>query len=186
MRIVKAIVPAAGLSRRFGGPNKLLLPWGDSTVIATVAKTLREAELEALFITGRDAEEVAKQVHPSKTVFHPVFEQGIGTSIAVGIKAVGDCDGVLITLGDMPDLKSEVVKKLGEEFDGQSIVRATYSGQPDKPSHPIIFPASLFNELKALTGDSGGQSVISSHISLLKIIEFEGSLPDMDSLKDSL
>lgn len=186
MKVVKAVVPAAGLSRRFGGPNKLLLPWGESTVIGTVAEALRKAGVEAVFVTGRDAEQVAKAVQPSTAVFNPRYQEGIGTSIAAGMKAVGQCDGVLITLGDMPGLQPKVIHKLIEEFDGESIVRATYADQPDKPSHPIIFPTSLFPELLQLTGDAGGQSIINNSQHLLKLIEFEGSLPDMDSLKDSM
>ena len=186
MMVVKAVVPAAGLSKRFGGPNKLLLPWGDSTVIGTVARTFLFAEIEAIFVTGRDADLVSEQVLPAKTVFNPDFGKGIGTSIAAGVKAVGESDGVLITLGDMPGLKTEVIKTLIEQFDGSSIIRATYCDQPQKPSHPIIFPSSLFGELMKLEGDSGGQSVITSNQHLLKLVEFDGSLPDLDSLKDSL
>ncbi len=184
MRVVKALVPAAGLSRRFKGPNKLLLPWGDSTVIQTVVKTLLDSGLETLVVTGRDAQTVADLVKPAKSIFNPQFESGIGTSLAIGVQSIGECDGILVTLGDMPGLRSEVVKRLVEGFDGATIVRASYRDQPGRPSHPIIFPASRFAELAELSGDSGGQSVINSHPDLLKIVEFDGDLPDLDSMQE--
>jgi|GEM_PF-1734218 molybdenum cofactor cytidylyltransferase len=55
---VAAVVLAAGRSNRMGGP-KLLLPWGQSTVIAEVAKVLIEAQIDpVVVVTGARREPV--------------------------------------------------------------------------------------------------------------------------------
>ncbi|MCA9206964.1 MAG: NTP transferase domain-containing protein, partial [Planctomycetales bacterium] len=52
-----AVVPAAGESRRMGRP-KLLLPWGDSTVIQTVLAAWQASRVDRVLVVVRpdDAE----------------------------------------------------------------------------------------------------------------------------------
>ena len=56
---VRAIVLAAGLSRRMNGQNKLLLPYGEVTVIQAVVQALRRCPVDIVVVTGRDADQVA-------------------------------------------------------------------------------------------------------------------------------
>ena len=55
---VTAIILAAGESRRMGQP-KLLLPWGNGTILGTVIETIREAGAnDILVVTGGARERV--------------------------------------------------------------------------------------------------------------------------------
>jgi len=184
MRTVRAVVLAAGLSRRFGGPNKLLQPWGECTVVGTVAQTLLACGLPVTVVTGRDAPLVAEAVQPAETAFNPDFAEGMGGSLAVGVRSLPECDGVLIALGDMPGLRQEVVLTMLDEFqhsDPEAILKAAYEDAPNEPGHPTLFASCYVPELAQLTGDAGGISVVKRHSVHVQTLRFAGRLDDIDT-----
>jgi molybdenum cofactor cytidylyltransferase len=184
---VWAVVPAAGLSRRMGGPNKLLMPWGEGTIVGSVVATLVQCGLEVVVVTGRDAAAVAAAVGPVRTVHNAAFEQGLGGSIATGVAACGHADGYLVALGDMPGLRADVVRSLIETLrigPPDAIVAPVYDGEPDRPGHPILFGPAYRRELEELHGDEGGKAVLRAHQSHLRLLGVEGILQDVDRPED--
>ncbi|MBN9504187.1 MAG: hypothetical protein BGO01_09165 [Armatimonadetes bacterium 55-13] len=180
---ITAVVPAAGLARRLGGPNKMLLSFEDSTVIGAVVRTLVACGLPVVVVTGRDAERVAEAARPAACVFNARFAEGLGTSLAAGVAAAPENDSVLIALGDMPGLSPEVVRQLCATHEGpEAITAAVYSADHDRLAHPIVFGARYRDELLALDGDEGAKRVIERHRDRLKTVWFEGELRDWDSL----
>lgn len=178
---IVAIVPAAGLSSRMGGPNKLLMPWGDGTVVGSVVAALIKSGLEVVVVTGRDASHVAEAVD-CPTVFNPAFAEGLGGSIAAGAGAAPSADGYLIALGDMPEVSPRVIRALMEAFASKDDILAPVyeSGQ----GHPVLFGAAYFEELCALKGDVGARSILAAHRDRLRLIPVDGELQDLDQLAD--
>ncbi|MFI5385473.1 MAG: NTP transferase domain-containing protein [Fimbriimonadales bacterium] len=189
MRAISAIVPAAGLSSRFGGPNKLLQPWGDMTVVGAVVRTLLDCGLRVVVVTGRDADLVAKAVEPARAVFNPRFEEGLGASIAAGVAASGPVAGFLIALGDMPGLQEGTVRALLTEFEGSppdSIWAPVYAGEPDRPGHPMLFGSAYREALQALTADEGARRIVRANRDKLRLLPVPGDLNDLDRPGDQL
>jgi molybdenum cofactor cytidylyltransferase len=59
---ISAILLAAGQSKRMGRP-KMLLPWGNTTVLGKVIETIRNAGIDdILVVTGGAKNEVEKLV----------------------------------------------------------------------------------------------------------------------------
>ncbi len=121
---VAAIVLAAGMSRRMGQP-KMVLPWGDTTVVGRVLDVLIAAEIDKIFVvTGGNREEVNKAIVGKYTsnkvhiVFNPDYENGeMLRSIQVGLSALGEgVDAALIVLGDQPQVQMEVVSAVQEAY----------------------------------------------------------------------
>ena len=55
------IVLAAGLSRRMGAENKLLLPFRGETILETTISNILEADIgEVIVVVGHEAEQVKK------------------------------------------------------------------------------------------------------------------------------
>ncbi len=178
---VSAIVPAAGLATRMGGPNKMLLPWGSSTVLGTVVSTLIPLVDQVIVVTGRDASEVANAAQSATPVHNPRFEEGLGSSIASGVAAAADTDGYLIALGDMPELSAAVVHRLLKKLAPSRIAVARYEGVQ---GHPVLFGRDFRAELEALTGDAGGRSILRTHLDAVDFIDLEGELRDLDLPED--
>jgi len=180
---VSAIVLAAGLSTRYGGRNKRLQAWGDTTVVGQVAKTLLACGLKVVVVTGRDAPEVAQATEPASTAFNPRFEEGLGSSIGCGVQAVASGNGILIALGDMPGLDPKTVRKLVEAFEeagDDAILAPVYACEADRPGHPVLFGPAHRGALARLRGDEGAKSVIQTNIDKLRLIHVEGRLDDLD------
>ncbi len=184
MHAVSAVVPAAGLAKRMGGPNKLLLPYGETTVVGVVVKTLMECGLDVVVVTGRDADLVEKAVAPARTVFNPDFEQGMGTSIAVGARAVPEGNAVLIALGDMPALIGETVDAILASGSEDKIIVPHYLGNPDVPGHPVLFGSSFRWALTRLSGDTGARPIIESNPDSVVTVHFRGALKGIDGPHD--
>ncbi len=129
--MISAIVLAAGLSTRMGS-QKMLLPWGVTTVIGKVILTLQEAGIHAIQVVtgGTHAElNVLLQEYNVQLVFNKDYENGeMLTSIQVGIREVNEAaDAILIVLGDQPQINAQVVGEIIKRF---QVTR-----------HPIIVPS---------------------------------------------
>lgn len=203
MRRLVALVPAAGLSTRFGEANKLLQPYGASTVVGTVVATLLSAGLPVVVVTGHDAEAVREACPGAEFVFNPRFREGLGSSIAAGATAVGDVDGVLIALADMPGIEPAAVHALLECFlkmplshepplprqtpgrDGdRAIIGIRYAGEPHLPRHPILFGRAHLPQLRALQGDIGAREAVRANREDWSVIDWPGRLDDFDTPAD--
>lgn len=187
MRKVSAVVLAAGLSSRFGGPNKVLAPWRGRPMVRQVVDTLGECGLPVTVVTGRDAKLVQAAVAPASTAFNARFEEGMGTSIACGVASLGSCDGILIALADMPELRADVVSALLSAFQSapeEAIVVPIYDAEPDRPGHPVLFSAKYRSELQALTGDQGARAILKANPAQIIEVPVTGRLDDIDRSTD--
>ena len=166
-----------------GGPNKLLLPWHGETVLRAVVDTLLFCELEVVVVTGRDADEVAEEVPPARTVFNPDFAEGLGRSIAVGVEVCRPGIPILIALGDMPRLDPEVVLSIVARWQQEpddAIIAPVYSAEPDRHGHPVLFGPPYRDALLALSGDEGARSIVKANHERLVTIAVEGSLTGIE------
>lgn len=179
---VSAVVPAAGLSSRTGGPNKMLSPYAGGTMVGQVVKTLLACGLDVVVVTGRDAEQVAQAVEPARSVHNERYKEGLGTSIACGVAACAPDRSILIALGDMPDLSAEVVRLLADASEPDAIVAPQYADEPERPGHPVIFGPAFRMELLGLEGDEGAKRVLQAHRDKLRLLPVPGHLPDYDSV----
>ena len=88
--MITAIILAAGQSRRMGQP-KMLLPWGETTVLGQIIATFQAAEVDdILVVTGGNKERIEAIVGDSvRTVFNSEHEQGgMLSSIQCGLAGI--------------------------------------------------------------------------------------------------
>ena len=139
---------AAGLSRRMGGPNKLLQPYRGKPLLAHALRVAEEIEFaDRIAVTGRDCAETEALAASFgfRCVFNPSFAEGLGTSIAAGVRALQpEAEGAFIALGDMPEIGPEVYRALAETFTQGSIVAPLHNGAR---GHPVLFCKSYIAQL---------------------------------------
>lgn len=161
---ISAIILAAGSSRRMEGRNKLLLPFGNKTILETVIEALLSIDLrEIIVVTGHEREKVESVVSasPVRPVYNSDYQEGMAASIKTGIVALQSQNtGILICHGDMPLITPGLVKKLATAFqstpDG-TIVLPFFEG---RHGHPVIFSTHFREELLQIEGDKGARTII--------------------------
>jgi CTP:molybdopterin cytidylyltransferase MocA/xanthine/CO dehydrogenase XdhC/CoxF family maturation factor len=106
-----AIVLAAGLSRRMGTQNKLLLPMGGQPMIRRVVENVLAAGfIEVVVVLGHEADDVRRALGslPVRQVHNDRFESGQVSSVRAGLGALEQpVDAVMVCLGDQPLLATD-------------------------------------------------------------------------------
>jgi molybdenum cofactor cytidylyltransferase len=165
-RRIAAIVLAAGRSTRMGGPNKLLAEINGRPLVRIAAEqALASRAHPVIVVTGHQREQVDAVLGGLDVtrVHNPDFAEGLSTSIKAGIAAVPDeVDGVVVCLGDMPQVNASLIDKLLAAFDpekGALVVVPTIGG---KRGNPVVWSRRFFPELATLQGDTGARHLIKS------------------------
>lgn len=138
--MICAVVLAAGESRRMG-QQKLLMPWGQKTVIEHIVDELLTSRIDGtLVVTGHDHPRLQTTLsqYPVTLVNNERYDQGMLSSVRCGLRALPDsCEGVLVALGDQPSLSSVTINRLMDPFlSHRGIVVPTHQG---RRGHPLIF-----------------------------------------------
>ena len=185
--MVSAILLAAGESKRMGGVNKLLLPFGSSTILEQAVDTLLNSKLDdVIVVLGYGAKEIRKLITSRSVtiVVNPDFCEGMSTSIVAGLKVINDnAHGIMLALADQPLTDSLTINKLLGAFaaSNKGIIMPVYHGER---GHPIIFANRYKDALSGLKGDIGGREIIGQHLNdTLEVnVNCKGVCVDIDIL----
>jgi molybdenum cofactor cytidylyltransferase len=189
---VSAIILAAGRSQRMGQP-KMVLPWGETTVLGRVIEVFYKAGIQSLLVvTGGDKDVVEGEVsrlkndYPVTSVYNPNHEKsGMLSSILAGISTIPeDVEAVLIGLGDQPQVEIATVKKILGLFDQkrQGIVIPSHNL---RRGHPILLDSAKVQELKTFNPDATLRDFLNSHQGEISYINADFSvLQDLDTPQD--
>ena len=160
-----------------GEANKLLLPWGDSTILGSVLRKLQNV----IVVLGHEADLVRSAIGDAPSVINPDFADGLGGTIATGVAASPGFDAYLIVLSDMPNLRADVIETLIAQAAQDRIVVPIYTAEPERYGHPIVFGADFYAELTALRGANGARSIIQAHPEAVLAVAIDGNLEDIDT-----
>lgn len=187
-RRIAAILLAAGLSKRMGGPNKLLIEVEGRPVARRVADALAGAGVDCVFAAlGRDADRVGACLEGAprtRWALNPKFAEGMGTSLAFAASQLdaSDWDGILVCLGDLPWLLASDVERVCEAFVEEGCERVVAPVCAGLRGHPVCFPARLLPELRALAGDQGARGIALRDGVLEVASVSSGCIRDLDTL----
>lgn len=179
---------AAGGSSRMEG-IKQLLPWNGTTLLLHALRTVLDVQTERVFmVLGANGELIRKASHmeryPVAIVMNKDWKDGLGSSIACGIKAIlkqeADIDGILICLADQPLLTSTYYKELIRVFTSKEppIVATKY---PNKYGVPAIFNTQIAMELTHLKEDHGAKHMLLKYKEHLIALDAGEGIVDIDT-----
>lgn len=183
MRNVTGILLAAGSSRRFGS-NKLLAPLVDGTPLGVAAARCLAAALpEVTAIVQFGDRELADcfVAEGVRVVECADARQGIGRSLACGVKATAMADAWLVALADMPGIRISTVQQVARALATGAALAAPYHA--GRRGHPVGFSALFRDALLGLSTDSGGHAILMEHATELTRVEVDdpGILVDVDT-----
>lgn len=121
-----------------------------------------------------------------RIVMNPRFEEGISSSVRLGVKATNsESEAVVIGLGDKPLLLPSTIDRIVSTY-RRSESKVVVPVLRGVRGNPILFHRSLFPELLRLKGDVGAKAVIKRHSkSVLEVpVEDDGVLVDVDTPRD--
>lgn len=161
--MIVGVLLAAGAATRFGG-DKLLAELAAGQSVAEVACTsLRPAVDRLIAVVRPGADELAARLAAAGAEVSVCAEaaQGMGVSLAHGVRQTADATGWLIALGDMPLVATADARRVADALrDGAVIVVPEVAG---RRAHPVGFSSQLFAELAGLQGDQGARELIERH-----------------------
>ncbi len=190
MNEIAAIVLAAGESRRMGQP-KLLLPWGQTSVLGQVIETLRQAGIEeVLVVVGAWREEIEKAAsgYGVRSVFNAGFAQGeMLSSIQCGLRAqLPGTRAALICLGDQPQVREETVRNVCAAY-RQSGASLVIPSCQNRRGHPWLAARPLWEELLALPREATPRAFLQAHSQEVQYVPADESiLQDLDTPEEYL
>ncbi len=171
------------------GRNKLLLPYGASTVLETVVTELTAcpAVTEVVVVTGHESDRITRLLasYPARCVFNPAYARAeMLVSLQVGLRALSaDVQAALIVPGDHPRLRREVIQRVIDACQPGALVIPSYQM---KRGHPILIDRVWWNELLALPETATLRDFSHAHEDRIRYVtvETDSVLRDVDTLED--
>lgn len=182
---IAILILAAGASTRMGRP-KQLLPWGETTLLGNAIHQARFVSKEILVVLGANKDLIEKTLSSEVNVlFNPDWEQGMGTSIAMGIQKIiqnQSFDAVLIMLSDQPLLDADYLIQLRTKF-FSSTCKIAATSYENNHGVPAIFHRSLFQKLVKLNKDYGAKKLMRQYDQELIDLNPKGKEIDIDTFE---
>ncbi|NSW78293.1 MAG: nucleotidyltransferase family protein [Chthonomonadetes bacterium] len=164
MEIV-AVILAAGASQRMGRP-KMLLPFGDGTVIETVVNSVTASRVShTVVVLGYAWTRIYSLLEhlPVEVIVNPRPELGMISSVQWAVAQMNQsAEGMLFVLGDQPLIPTWVHDAVLDAFayDPTGIVVPTWQG---RRGHPVLFSARFREEILNLPTDRGLNTLLHQH-----------------------
>jgi len=172
--MIAAVVLAAGRSVRMGTP-KLLLRLSGRSMVQRVVDSVRGSRCdEIVVVLGEAADRVGAEAAGDRVrlVVNDRYGEGMGTSLAAGIAALGpQCEAAVVLLGDQPCVTAGMIDALidAHRRTRKPIVASRYGSVIGAPT---LIGRALFPEARRLAGDSGGRVLIQQHPDLVDEVRF--------------
>lgn len=184
--MIVGILLAAGESRRFGS-RKLLHPLPGGEAIG------RRSAVNLASAVDRVVAVVAPQDDAIRALFEgagvevcvcPRAKEGMGASLACGVRAAADAQGWVIALADMPFVQPHTIAAVAAALRaGAALAAPVHAGQR---GHPVGFAREYYDQLVALGGDVGARDILQRDAARLAAVPVDdpGVHRDIDTPRD--
>jgi molybdenum cofactor cytidylyltransferase len=168
------------------GRNKMLLPYGASTVLETIVTEVTACPTvsDVVVVTGHEPDRIAALLasSPARCVFNPAYARAeMLVSLQVGVRDLAaDMQAALIVPGDHPRLRRDILQRVIDAYQPETLVIPSYQM---KRGHPILIDRAWWGELLALTETASLRDFIRAHEDHIRyvVVETDSVLQDMDT-----
>ena len=132
------VMLAAGLSSRMG-KWKMMMPWGEGTILDSALDSALAFCDQVILVTGFRGDELAAyyQEHPAiSVVYNPDYRAGMFSSIKCGVSHIR-AQRFFLALGDMPEVTAGVYRTLWARPEQDTCLIPAYE---QGKGHPVLLP----------------------------------------------
>jgi len=178
---IGAIVLAAGFSSRFGSSKLLAQLSNGKTVLQQTLERVAQVFPAHIVVTRPEmVPQLSQFAQEASILSFDRADLGMGATLAFAAQNIGDWDGCVVCLGDMPFIKLATYRGISERVCTESIVTPLFESQV---GNPVAFGSGFFEDLRTLTGDSGGRRLTKLHPNAVEeyVVTDSGILQDIDT-----
>lgn len=191
--MITALILAAGQSNRMGQP-KMLLPWGETTVLGRVLQILKHANIpDILVVTGAARIEIEKICAAFEAIVahNPDYTNGeMLLSLQTGLRRLQEktpAEAALVCLGDQPQVQEGSVRAVVIRFietEGGLIVPSYQM----RRGHPWLVARPLWDEILQMKSPQSPRDFLNRHAPEIEYVNVDNPsiLSDLDTPEDYL
>jgi molybdenum cofactor cytidylyltransferase len=162
--VIKAILLAAGQSKRMKSENKLIKLYKNKPLINYSLNVLTKSKVNKIIIVlGHQHKEVKKIIKKNKKIiftYNKNYKKGMASSIKIGLKKISKNDkGFIIAQSDMPFVKQSDINKICRSINSKKFLVHALKYK-NRVGNPIGFDSSLIKKFKNIKGQFGAKFMV--------------------------
>ena len=162
--MIKAILLAAGQSKRMKSENKLIKLYKNKPLINYSLNVLKKSKVNKIIIVlGHQHKEVKKIIKKNKKIiftYNKNYKQGMASSIKTGLKKISKNDkGFIVAQSDMPFVKQSDINKICRSINSKKFLVHALKYK-NRVGNPIGFDSSLIKKFKNIKGQFGAKFMV--------------------------
>ena len=188
--MIKAILLAAGQSKRMKSENKLIKLYKNKPLISYSLNVLTKSKVNKIIIVlGHQHKELKKIIKKNKKIiftYNKNYKKGMASSIKIGLKKISKNDkGFIIAQSDMPFVKQSDINKICRSINSKKFLVHALKYK-NRVGNPIGFDSSLIKKFKNIKGQFGAKFMVKrlkNRTNFIKTMSIK-SFKDFDKASD--
>ena len=188
--MIKAILLAAGQSKRMKSENKLIKLYKNKPLINYSLNVLTKSKVNKIIIVlGHQHKELKKIIKKNKKIiftYNKNYKKGMAPSIKIGLKKISKNDkGFIIAQSDMPFVKQTDINKICRSINSKKFLVHALKYK-NRVGNPIGFDSSLIKKFKNIEGQFGAKFMVKRLKNRTNFIKTNSSksFKDFDKVSD--
>ena len=162
--MIKAILLAAGQSKRMKSENKLIKLYKNKPLINYSLNVLKKSKVNKIIIVlGHQHKELKKIIKKNKKImftYNKNYKKGMASSIKIGLKKISKNDkGFIVAQSDMPFVKQSDINKICRSIKSKKFLIHALKYKT-RVGNPIGFDSSLIKKFKNIKGQFGAKFMV--------------------------
>ena len=188
--MIKAILLAAGQSKRMKSENKLIKLYKNKPLISYSLNVLTKSKVNKIIIVlGHQHKELKKIIKKNKKIiftYNKNYKKGMASSIKIGLKKISKNDkGFIVAQSDMPFVKQSDINKICRSINSKKFLIHALKYKT-RVGNPIGFDSSLIKKFKNIKGQFGAKFMVKrlkNRTNFIKTMSIK-SFKDFDKASD--
>ena len=188
--MIKAILLAAGQSKRLKSENKLIKLYKKKPLINHSLNALHKSKVNKVIVVlghqKKDLQKIIKKNNKNIFTYNKEYKKGMASSIKAGLTKLNKKDkGFIIVQSDMPFIKSSDINKIYNSIKSKKYLVHVLKYR-NRVGNPIGFDISIMKKFKKIKGDVGAKFMVKRLKKETRFIKINNlkSFKDFDKVSD--